>query len=160
MYVPFDTLPDESRIWIYQSNRKFSDDEISEIENSLQQFTEQWAAHGTGLEASFEIRYNRFIIMAVNQENQSATGCSIDASVQFIQELEKKYNVDLLDKMNVTFKLGDHIAHKQLTEFKKMAKEKAVSANTVVFNNLVNNVGEYREYWEVPAAESWHSRFF
>ncbi|AWG26422.1 ABC transporter ATPase [Flavobacterium kingsejongi] len=160
MYVPFDTLPDESKIWIYQSNRKLSDDEMNEIEADLKAFLENWAAHGKPLEASYQLRYNRFIIIAVNQETQPATGCSIDASVQFIQDLEKRYEIDLLDKMNVTFKLGEHIAHKPLIEFKKMAKEKAVSANTIVFNNLVNTVGEWHEYWEVPAEDSWHSRFF
>ncbi|HEY0045086.1 MAG TPA: ABC transporter ATPase [Flavobacterium sp.] len=160
MYVPFENLPDDSRVWIYQSNRKFSDTEIAEIEPDLHAFVERWAAHGTGLEASYQLKYNRFIILAVNGETQAATGCSIDESVKFIQDLEKKYEVDLLDKMNVTFKLGDHIAHKPLSEFKKMAKEKAVSANTVVFNNLINTVGELNEYWEVPAGESWHSRFF
>lgn len=160
MYVPFETLPEESRIWIYQSNRKFSDTEITEIEAALQEFVENWAAHGTGLEASFVIKYNRFIILAVNQEGQQATGCSIDASVHFIQELEKKYDVSLLDKMNVTFKSGEHIAHKPLIDFKKMAKDKAVSAETIVFNNLVNTVGEWQDFWEVPAGESWHSRFF
>ena len=160
MYVPFETLPEESRVWIYQSNRKLSDDEVGEIELSLKEFVENWAAHGAGLEASFLIKYNRFIIIAVNQEKQSATGCSIDASVQYIQALEQKYSVDLLDKMNVTFKLGEHIAHKPLIDFKKMAKEKAVSGNTIVFNNLVNTVGEWQEHWEVPASESWHSRFF
>jgi len=160
MYVPFDTLPEESRVWIYQSNRKFSDEEISEIDEALKVFIGNWAAHGSGLEASYQIKYNRFIILAVNQDTQSATGCSIDASVHFIQELEKRYNVDLLDKMNVTFKNGEHIAHKTLIEFRKMAKEKAVSANTVVFNNLVNTIGEWQDYWEVPAGESWHSRFF
>ncbi len=160
MFIPFENLPDESKIWIYQSNRKFSDEEILEIEDDLKAFLEGWNAHGTSLEASFQICYSRFIIIAVNQEVQPATGCSIDSSVEFIQRLEKKYNVDLLDKMNVTFKLGDHIAHKPLAEFKKMAKEKAVSGNTIVFNNLVNTVGEWSEYWEVPANESWHSRFF
>jgi hypothetical protein len=160
MYVPFETLPEESRIWIYQSNRKFSDEEISEIEESLKSFLENWTAHGAGLEASFQIKYNRFIIIAINQGVQAATGCSIDASVQYIQALEQKFGVDLLDKMNVTFKSGEHIAHKTLIEFKKMAKEKSVSGNTIVFNNLVNTVGEWQEYWEVPAAESWHSRFF
>lgn len=160
MYVPFDTLPEESRVWIYQSNRKFSDEEISEIDEALKVFIGNWAAHGSGLEASYQIKYNRFIILAVNQDNQSATGCSIDASVHFIQELEKKYNVDLLDKMNVTFKQGEHITHKPLIEFRKMAKAKSVSANTIVFNNLVNTVGEWQDYWEVPAGESWHSRFF
>jgi len=160
MYVEFDTLPEESRIWIYQSNRKFSDEEISEIETSLKAFLENWAAHGAGLEASYQVKYNRFIIIAINQDTQAATGCSIDASVQFIQQLEQKYGVDLLDKMNVTFKQGEHITHKSLIDFKKLAKDKSVSANTVVFNNLVNTVGEFQDFWEVPAAESWHSRFF
>jgi len=160
MYVPFETLPEESRIWIYQSNRKFSEEEVTEIEESLKAFLESWAAHGAALEASYQLKYNRFIIIAINQEVQAATGCSIDASVQFIQALEQKFSVDLLDKMNVTFKLGEHIAYKTLIDFKKMAKEKAVSANTVVFNNLVNTVGEWQDYWEVPAGESWHSRFF
>lgn len=160
MYVEFDTLPEESKIWIYQSNRKFSDKEITAIEADLKMFIEGWAAHGTGLEASYQIKYNRFIIIAVNQHIQAATGCSIDASVQFIQSLESKYDVDLLDKMNVTFKQGEHITHKPLIEFKKLAKDKSVSENTVVFNNLVNTVGEWQDHWEVPAAESWHSRFF
>ncbi|MFL9843481.1 ABC transporter ATPase [Flavobacterium rhizosphaerae] len=160
MYVLFETLPDESRVWVYQSSRKFTDEEVAELEESLKNFIEEWTAHGKGLEASYLIQYNRFIILAVNQENQSATGCSIDASVHFIQELEKKYKVDLLDRMNVTFKQGEYITYKPLTDFKKMAKEKSVSANTIVFNNLVNNIGEWKDYWEVPAAESWHSRFF
>lgn len=160
MYIPFENLPEESKIWIYQSNRKFSDQEFSAIEADLKPFIENWAAHGTSLEASYLLKYNRFIILAVNQEVQMATGCSIDSSVQFIQNLEKKYDVDLLDKMNVTFKLGEHIAHKTLIDFKKMAKDKAVTENTIVFNNLVNSIEEFKESWEVPAMDSWHSRFF
>jgi hypothetical protein len=160
MYVPFESLPTDSRIWIYQSNRKFSDYEMNEIETDLQAFLVNWSAHGTSLESSYQLRYNRFIILAVNQEVQNATGCSIDASVEFIQSLEAKYNVDLLDKMNVTFKLGEHIAHKPLIDFKKMVKDKAVTENTIVFNNLINNIEEFNESWEVPAIDSWHSRFF
>ncbi|MFN8273586.1 MAG: ABC transporter ATPase [Flavobacteriaceae bacterium] len=160
MYVPFESLPPESRIWIYQSNRKFSDEEWATIETLVKDFVDSWAAHGTSLEASFALKYNRFIILAVNQEIQQATGCSIDRSVAFIQELEQKYQVDLLDKMNVTFKLGEHIAYKPLIEFKKMVKDKAVSEKTIVFNNLVNTIDELNHDWEIPAGESWHSRFF
>ncbi len=160
MYIPFENLPEDSKIWIYQSNRKFSDAEFASIEVDLKSFLENWSAHGTGLESSYLLKYNRFIILAVNQEVQQATGCSIDSSVAFIQSLEQKYQVDLLDKMNVTFKNGEHIAHKSLLDFKKMAKEKAVTENTIVFNNLVNTIEEFNESWEVPAADSWHSRFF
>lgn len=160
MYIPFENLPEESKVWIYQSNRKFSDDEVADIDEQLKLFLDNWSAHGTALEASYIIKYNRFIIIAVNQEVQVATGCSIDASVQFIQNLEQKYGVDLLDKMNVTFKQGEFITFKTLIEFKKLAKDKSVSENTIVFNNLVNSIEEMNEFWEIPAVESWHGRFF
>jgi hypothetical protein len=160
MYIPFENLPQESRIWIYQSSRKFSDEEVTDIEKDLMQFIENWSAHGTSLEASYTIKYNRFIIIAVNQEFHPATGCSIDSSVGFIQNLEQKYSVDLLDKMNVAFKQSEFITYKTLLEFKKLAKDKSVSENTIVFNNLVNTIEELNEGWEIPASESWHSRFF
>ena len=160
MYIPFESLPEDSRIWIYQSSRKFSDDEITEIEKDLVEFITNWSAHGASLEASCQIKYNRFIIIAVNQEVQAATGCSIDSSVVFIQNLEQKYEVDLLDKMNVAFKQGEFITYKTLLDFKKLAKDKSVSENTIVFNNLVNTIEEFNECWEIPASESWHNRFF
>ncbi|GGI57431.1 ABC transporter ATPase [Winogradskyella haliclonae] len=159
MLVDFDTLPEESRVWIYQANRSFSETEISEIEEKLNVFIQAWTAHGQDLQAGFKIVYKRFIVIALNQSLNIATGCSIDASVHFIQDLEKTYNVDLMDKMNVSYKQGEFIAHKSLIEFKKMAKQKAVSKKTIVFNNLVTNIAEFKENWEVPASESWHNRF-
>ena len=159
MIVDFKTLPDESRVWVYQASRSFSDTELKEIELALNGFIKEWTAHGSELKAGYEIRYKRFIILALDQSQTAASGCSIDASVHFIQGLEKKYGVELLDKMNVSYKQGDYIAYKPLTEFKKMARQKAVSKNTVVFNNLVANKLEYSEHWEVPASESWHARF-
>jgi hypothetical protein len=130
-----------------------------EIRSDLDRFLETWTAHGNDLKAGYEMKYKRFIILALDQSGQNATGCSIDASVHFIQQLEKKYDVLLLDKMNVSYKQGEFVAYKSLIDFKAMAKKKAISKNTIVFNNLVTNIGEYQEHWEVPASESWHARF-
>ncbi len=159
MLIPFENLPDSSRVWIYQANRSFSDLELQEIRTQSEDFITQWTVHGSNLKASFEIRYKRFIIFGLDQELNMPSGCSIDASVNFIQQLEKQYNVELLDKMNVSYKQGEFIAYKNLIDFRKMAKEKAVSPNTIVFNNLVNTKAEYLSDWEVPASESWHNRF-
>ncbi|WP_282135952.1 ABC transporter ATPase [Seonamhaeicola maritimus] len=159
MLVDFNTLPEESRVWIYQANRSFTEQEIQEIESKLDTFIENWTAHGGDLHSGYLIKYKRFIVIGLNQKLNTATGCSIDASVNFIQQLEKQYNVDLMDKMNVSYKQGEFIAYKSLTEFKKMAKDRAISKNTIVFNNLVNNIAEFNENWEVPASESWHNRF-
>tara|TARA_R110000868_G_scaffold56488_3_gene174782 strand:- start:25587 stop:26072 length:486 start_codon:yes stop_codon:yes gene_type:complete len=159
MLVDFNTLPDESRVWIYQASRSFSEQEIEDIEIRLNEFIENWTAHGGDLESGHCIKYKRFIVIGLNQNLNHASGCSIDASVHFIQQLEKDFSVDLLDKMNVSYKQGEYIAYKTLTDFRQMAKDKSVSKNTIVFNNLINTIAEFKENWEVPASESWHNRF-
>jgi hypothetical protein len=159
MLVDFNTLPDTARIWIYQANRSFTSDELEVIKGELDNFLVYWTAHGKELKAGYEVRYKRFLVIGLDQSAQAATGCSIDASVHFIQQLEKKYDVELLDKMNVSYKQGEFVAYKTLLEFKAMGKQKAISKNTIVFNNLVATKGEYKEHWEVPASESWHARF-
>ena len=158
MLVNFESLPDTSRVWIYQANRTFSQEELEQLKASLNAFVTEWTAHGQELRAGYEIPYKRFIVLALDQSLHAASGCSIDASVHFIQALEKQYSVTLLDKMNVSYKQGEFVAYKSLIDFKKMAKAKSVSAKTIVFNNLVTNKGEYKEHWEVPASESWHAR--
>ena len=159
MLVEFNTLPDESWVWIFQASSSFSEEELQQLRQDMDAFVADWTAHGSDLRAGYEIRYNRFIVLALDQTLNTASGCSIDASVRFIQQLEQQYKVELLDKMNVSYKQGDFVAYKSLVDFKKMAKQKAVSKNTIVFNNLVTNKHEYRNHWEVPAEESWHGRF-
>lgn len=159
MLVDFNDLPETSRVWIYQANRSFSLEELEEIKQKLNEFIAQWTAHGADLKAGYDIKYKRFITIGLDQGINAASGCSIDASVHFILELEKAYDVDLMDKMNVSFKQGEFVAYKTLADFKKMAKNKSVSPNTIVFNNLVTNIAEYRTNWEVPAKDSWHNRF-
>lgn len=159
MLADFNELPDSSRIWIYPSNRNFTEEELADLRLRIAAFIEEWTAHGQSLKAAFEIKYNRFLVFGLDQEVASASGCSIDALVRFIQELQQIYGVDLLDKMNVTFRQGQFFAHKELKDFKKLVKSKSVSAETIVFNNLVNTKEEYLEFWEVPLKESWHARF-
>lgn len=160
MILAFEDMPAKSRVWIFQSNRPFSDLELKEIEKSLNLFLKSWTAHGKSLISGFKINYNRFIIIALDESNHSASGCSVDSCVHFIQNLEKKYKIDLLDKMNVTFKQGDFFSYKSIKDFKKLVQNRSVSKNTIVYNNLVVNIADFLENWEVPASKSWHKRFF
>ncbi len=159
MFVPFSELPDSARVWIYQASRAFSNEELSRVQEVLKDFLIQWTAHGAQLRAGYEMPYNRFIVIGLDEAQQNATGCSIDASVNLIQKLEQQFDMDLLDKMNVTFKQENALTYLPLKEFRKLAKTKAISSSTVVFNNLVVNKAEYLTHWEVPAGESWHARF-
>ena len=160
MFIPFDQLPDNARVWVYPSSRKFTPDELLVIRQKTEAFLEQWTAHGTHLQAGLDMPYDRFIVLGLNESIQSASGCSIDASVHFIQSLEETFKITLLDKMNVTFRNNNSIDHISLKEFRTKAKEKKVNSDVIVFNNLVLNKMEYDSLWEVPASLSWHARYF
>lgn len=160
MLCPFDQLPDHARIWIYPSQRPFTIDEKTQIEEKIAAFLQDWTAHGSDLQAGFNILYNQFIVIALNEESQSATGCSIDKSVHFIQSIEQAFGLVLLDKMNVNYKNVDEIITIELKDFKKLAKSKVVSPETIVFNHLVVTKLDFENHWEGPANSSWHHRFF
>jgi hypothetical protein len=159
MFVEYNELPNNSRIWVYQSDREFTQEEVDYISSQSKEFIQQWTRHGSDLKGSFTIKYNQFLVLAVDQGFNNVSGCSIDASVHFVQALEQKLNVDMMDKMNISFKVGDHINVLKMNAFKEFAKAKKINAETVVFNNMIATKQELEEQWEVPAEQSWHKRF-
>ena len=73
--------------------------------------------------------------------------------------LQQEYEVELLDKMNVCFKQGKYVQYKELKDFKKLLKDKALTGKSIVFDNLVTTKEEFENFWEVPISESWYGRF-
>ena len=67
--------------------------------------------------------------------------------------------VDMMDKMNISFKVGEHINIVKMSAFKEFAKQQKIKADTLVFNNMVATKAELEDRWEVPAEQSWHKRF-
>jgi hypothetical protein len=95
----------------------------------------------------------------VAEDNVALTNVDIDASVAFILQLQETYKVELLDKMNACFKQGEYVQYKELKDFKKLLKNKAVTAKTIIFDNLVNNKEDLENYWELPIEDSWYNRY-
>ncbi|MCT4623046.1 MAG: ABC transporter ATPase [Schleiferiaceae bacterium] len=159
MYIPFEELSENSKIWIYQSGRKLTDDEVVKISEQLHTYTQTWQAHGADLRASYRVMYNHFVVLAVDEDANSATGCSIDDSVRAMQSIQKVVDVDLFDRLSITYK--DHDGRVKLVSkkvFVEMLQTGELSKNTIVFNNMVTQLGEFEKNWEIPAHESWHSR--
>jgi hypothetical protein len=159
MFTEYKNLPNNSRVWIYQSDREFTDKDVEFISAKAIDFINQWTRHGDDLKGSFTIKYNQFLVLAVDESFNNVSGCSIDSSVRFIKEIENELNLDLMDKMNITFKDNDNINLVKLSDFQKFAKEKKVTQDTIVFNNMVNTKEGFENNWEIKAKESWHKRF-
>jgi len=150
----------QSRVWIYQSDRKFTSIEETEILNKLAAFTNQWKAHGNELLAKAEIRYGFFIILTVDESQAGVTGCSIDSSVRLIKEIEQEYHVDLFNRFNIAYKVNEEVVVNSKEDFETLVNIKQVTPETVVFNNMVQNLAELESKWEVPFKNSWHSTVF
>ncbi len=150
----------QSKVWIYQSNRAFTDAEVIAIQQKLNDFTSQWKAHGQQLKADAEIIYQFFIVFTVDEAAAGVTGCSIDASVRVIKEIENEYQVDLFDRFNIAYKISDKVIVSNKEDFETLVNIKTIGPKTIVFNNLVQTRQEFEQKWETVFEDSWHSKVF
>lgn len=157
----FKHLPDSARIWIYTAPRPLTIEEQEYTFARLENFIPEWAAHGTNLNAAFEIKHNRFIIIAVDEQGQNATGCSIDSCVHELQSIGEELKLDFFDRMNVVYRDEDNnmVVSCKMSEIKDMAAEGDFTANTPVFNTTLQTLGDLRTRFETAAANTWLKRF-
>ena len=150
----------QSKVWIYQGDREFTPAEIIVIQQQLNDFTAQWKAHGHQLQAKAEILYNYFIVFIVDEATAGTTGCSIDASVRIIKGIEQEYGIDLFNRFNMAYKVDDKVVVVNKEDFETLISIKKVNPDTIVFNNLVQNLQDFETKWEVPFKDSWHNKVF
>lgn len=112
MFFPFETMPDHSRVWIYQSNRVLTSAETELLSSGLKELCEQWSAHGTPLHTSFTISQQQFVIMMVDEQQHGASGCSIDGSVRYLKSLQGSLSLNFFDRSHIAFlKNGKIVLH-------------------------------------------------
>jgi len=160
MRVPFDKISDNARLWIYQAERKLNTKELEAIEEKLTSFTQDWEAHGSPLQATHKIFHNQFVVVAVDEMVNKASGCSIDSSVHMMQEVAAVLNVDFFDRTKIAFIFNDEVYIESLSNLKSKVEEGLITKDTLTFNNLVKNKQELESSWLVPAKETWMSRYF
>jgi hypothetical protein len=153
-------MNENSRVWVYQSNKEFNNSELNVLDTLLLGFTNTWSAHNQQLKASYEIKYNRFIVLIVDENQAGASGCSIDKSVHLMKEIEQKFNINLFDRFHIAWKEKGSVYSASRAEFETLIEKKKINTETIVFNNLVLNYKDYQNNWEIPFKESWHSKIF
>jgi hypothetical protein len=157
MFVEFDTLPGEARIWIYQAERALTSGEQDVVLATGRHFIDQWASHGAPLTASIKIFKAYFVVIGVD-DRMLPSGCSIDASAEFMRELGSKLNLDFFGRTNIPVFSQDQITLVPLSEIKHQVKNGQISQDTMLVNTLVQNKRGLED-WIVPLKSSWLSRY-
>ena len=160
MITDFKNIPDDSRVWIYQSNRDFTDLDIKIIKNKTTFFIDNWKAHGNDLQASYLIKERRFLVIAVNEKFNPIGGCSIDYSLQLVNDISNTINLDLLDRLLVNYRSENKIKSISLKDLKNKIKNRFFLPETIIFNTTVKTKKELSTDFELKISSSWLSKFF
>ena len=150
------TLPLHSRVWIYQSSRFLAPPEVENVLQTTQEFLAEWNSHGNQLSAEIQLLHNLFLVIAVDEAAAMASGCSIDKSVRMVKQLENKLNVSLTGRTTLAYlDESKNIQLKNLADFKKQMENGNISPQTVIFNNLLSTLADFKSNWTIPASQSW-----
>ena len=160
MYLPFNEIDLNARIWIFQANRNITDNEVSTITETLKSSLEVWDTHGHSLTGSVKIFENRFIIIAVDERVQLPSGCSIDKLSQWIREIGHQLNIDFFDRSLVFMDQDEQLSTIPVSEIKNAVANEVISRYTTVFDNQVQTKAQWMTKWKVTAASTWLKRYF
>ena len=155
MVVAFDTITDNSRIWIYQLNKELAQFEIDFLSGRVEDFLESWAAHGSGLVAAFTIVENRFLIIAADESSANASGCSIDSLTHFLKDMQQQMDIEFFDRSEIVYKEEGKISSMPFVDFRNNILSGKTSPETQIFNTVLQQKGQLKDRFLIAAEDSW-----
>lgn len=160
MHHPFSLMPNNARVWVFQSNRLLKAHETEALTTPLAHFCDSWTAHSKALTAAFDLREGYFVAIAVNEADSNASGCSIDKLMHLMKQLGDQLNVDFFDRLRVvTKKDGQNVMYK-ISELAQTIKEEQLKPTDLVYDNLITTVGQYRDQHLKPIYQTWLAKYF
>ena len=77
-----------------------------------------------------------------------------------MKQVGEQFNINLLDRFNLAYRDGNEVLSAPRHDFEEMLKQGNINTQTIVFNNMVQNLSELQTKWEVPFKDSWHIQLF
>jgi len=158
--MPINQLAPTSKIWIYQSQKDFTLENEIFISQVLTEFVNGWQSHGAPIAGAFEIISHRFILIAADEQQASASGCSIDKSVGAIRAIEDQLQTGLLDRGSLSFMKNDKIETIAFDTIKSAIAVGDIKPETIIYNNNIDQLALLHTHWKVAAGETWLNRMF
>ncbi|MFN2635616.1 MAG: hypothetical protein ABR585_01120 [Gemmatimonadaceae bacterium] len=151
-------LPNSARTWVFGSDRGLNAKTKDVLLAETDRFLSQWHAHGAPLTVGRELKYDRFLTVAVDQSTAGASGCSIDGLFRVLKSLEPRLGASLITSGLVFFRNSKgEIEAVNREKFSALSAEGKVNPQTQVFDPTVQTLGEWRARFELKAADGWHA---
>lgn len=151
-------LSSDSKVWVYQSDREFKSHDLEILQEKLSEFCASWTAHDIALKADFDILFNRYVLLVVDETATNASGCSIDKSVKKMKELSEQLHINFFDRMTMVYMEQGQLFDIHLSEVKPAFNGGDIKADTLFFNPLIKTLGGLAEGFLIPYQQHWLSR--
>lgn len=153
--------PDEARCWIFGSSLPLSAGD-PRLRDRLDRFFSQWHAHGESVAGRWRVLEDRFLVVQRDPEGAEVSGCSIDAMVGEVKELERELGAKLLDSSRIFFRAGDgSVRSAARPEFKALAAAGEIGPDTEVFDTTLTRLSDLVPgIFSKPLRDSWHARLY
>ena len=119
--IAFEQLPADARLWIFAAERPLSAIERSRVLDETDAFINQWMAHGVSLKAGRDLRHDQFMLVGVDERAAGVSGCSIDALVRRMQQLETVLGLELINNGPVLYREGGAVVRVSRDRFAQLA---------------------------------------
>lgn len=152
-------LENNSKVWVYPSDRELSYDELDSVREQLFDFLDVWTAHNQNLMTYGNVFHRRFLALFVDETYSVASGCSIDKSVNFLEGLRRQHGLNFFERMQFQYMVEEEIYQIQKSELKEAYLDGRITDDTLFFDHLVNTKEDFLKSWLKPFSESWHYKF-
>jgi hypothetical protein len=154
MRVSLDQMSDDSKVWIYTANRRISKEEQEQFTPMLDQFAAQWTAHKLNVKATVFFEGDYLLVLMADESLNPVSGCSIDSSVHFVQELGNKMNIDFFNRHIVLVKDNEQLGFYGTEQLSELSGKD----DCYVLNSLVNTKKSFIDSLYIPFQQSLWSR--
>lgn len=159
MYIPYSELSDNNKIWVYISDRPFTEEEDVFVEEKLTALCNNWDVHGSPLKSTFVVVKSQIVVLFSDEVDNQASGCSIDASVRGMREIGDKLNIDFFNRWNIACEKDNTIQVLHVNDFKAKLKSGEMTGEDYVFKNIINSRSEFESTFREKIMDSNYKMF-
>lgn len=158
MSQSYKTFPDNSKVWVFQSSRFFTESELNLLRVKLTAFVDNWDSHGSLLKADYDILHKLFIVFFVDEQGDRMCGSAQDRLLRLMKEIESELEVELLNRMNLSYMDGNVPRVVRMSDFSALATTGDIQEETLVFDNSISTKSAFDHKWMVSIKDSWHKQ--
>ncbi|PCJ59202.1 MAG: hypothetical protein COA79_10910 [Planctomycetota bacterium] len=160
MFVPFNEIPDDSKLWIYISNRILTTLEKETLLGKVEPFLERWRSEGTAFKSSYQFLEDQILIVTGYGDDFSLSGCAMDALMKTVTKWGESLGVDFTTIPKFCYRHQDLIIAGSRKDFKAAVEAGEINDETIVLDNTLLTLGEFKTNFEKKVLDCWHNKVY